>query len=477
MVNIIKRNWLLFFAATMVLFFMLGGRDLWTQEIRWANICQQMLVRHDYLHPFLFNREYYDKPLLSYWLILGFSYLLGALDAFALRIPSAIAGLAVIWSTYRLGSKLISEQAGRIAAWILVATYFFVFWSRVASTDMLNVAGIMLALLWYVTKKDKPSFFNYAVFFLIVSLASLCKGPIAAVLTFIAILPDLFANNNWRKHLRFSFFAAMLPAVCVYLAPFIVSSYFNATGYQESGLWEVFNENVTRFFSPFDHKGPFYTYFIYLPVYLMPWSIFFVFAIFAAIKRWRLLSANTRWLWWSTLMIFIFLTVSGSRRSYYVLPLIPFAILITADWIVFKSQKNHVFKVIIKWLIASFVLINFMIFCIAYPLADKNGTRAFAREVKSRAEKIAPWASWHVTLVDSGGSGKCAVTSFYLGSPNNIQYQKGVPQSTVDKNVILLLSKSQYPDLTKLNQNYEIMHASKETPSSCIALIPIGNRS
>jgi 4-amino-4-deoxy-L-arabinose transferase-like glycosyltransferase len=459
----------------MVLFFMLGGRDLWTMEIRWASTCQQMLLRHDYFHPFVFNREYYDKPLLSYWLMLGIGYLLGALNAIAIRMPSALAGLAVIWSVYRLGSKLISEQVGRIAAWLLVATYFFVFWSRVASSDMLNVAGVMLALVWYVAKKDKPSFVNYAVFFLILSLASLCKGPIATVLTFIAILPDLLAGNNWRKHLHFSLFAAMIPALCVYLAPFIISSHFNTTGYQESGLWEVFHENVTRFFAPFDHKGPIYTYFIYLPAYLLPWSVFFVLAVFAAIKRRRFLPVNTRWLWWSTLLIFVFLTASGSRRSYYVLPLIPLAILTTAEWIVYQSQKTPKFKEIIKWLIALSVIVNFVVFCIAFPLADKNGDQTFAKDIKSKAANLQPWANWHIMMIDVDHAGQCANVSFYLDSPNMLQYQKEIPKLATNSNTILLIPKSLFLNSSRISQNYEILHMYKETQDSCVALIPKGN--
>ena len=31
-----------------------------------------------------------------------------------------------------------------------------------------------------------------------------------------------------------------------------------------------------RYFQPFDHQGPIYTYFIYLPVYLLPWVVFFI---------------------------------------------------------------------------------------------------------------------------------------------------------------------------------------------------------
>src|SRR4051812_48276068 len=83
-------NWL-WFAAIAMLIIMLGGRELWTQEARWANITWQMLYSGDYLHPYLAGAEYYDKPLLSYWLIIVFSKLTGSLTAWSLRIPSALA--------------------------------------------------------------------------------------------------------------------------------------------------------------------------------------------------------------------------------------------------------------------------------------------------------------------------------------------------------------------------------------------------
>ena len=60
----------LFLAAILLIFSFLGARDLWTQEHRWAEITSGMLYRHDYLHPWLGQVTYYDKPLLSYWLIL-----------------------------------------------------------------------------------------------------------------------------------------------------------------------------------------------------------------------------------------------------------------------------------------------------------------------------------------------------------------------------------------------------------------------
>src|SRR6185437_5060971 len=110
----------LFIAAVVMLFTCLGIRDIWTQEHRWADIVYAMIYHHDYLHPKLNGSEYYDKPLLSYWLIIGFAKLLGSLTTWALRLPSAFAGLLAVWSIYSLGKSLKDRSLGLLAGWMLI---------------------------------------------------------------------------------------------------------------------------------------------------------------------------------------------------------------------------------------------------------------------------------------------------------------------------------------------------------------------
>src|SRR5262245_35556093 len=90
-------------AASAALFFIrLGVAELWTHEGRWAAICSHMISSGDYLHPYLFGAEYYDKPLLSYWLMIAAARLLGGLSETAMRSPSALAALLTVWCVYRL---------------------------------------------------------------------------------------------------------------------------------------------------------------------------------------------------------------------------------------------------------------------------------------------------------------------------------------------------------------------------------------
>src|SRR5262245_43107845 len=90
-------------AAAVMLLFMLSGRDLWTQEARWASITWQMIYSGDYLHPYLGTRAYCDKPLLSYWLMIAVSKISGGLSIWALRLPPALAGILTVYCVYWLG--------------------------------------------------------------------------------------------------------------------------------------------------------------------------------------------------------------------------------------------------------------------------------------------------------------------------------------------------------------------------------------
>src|SRR5258706_14998308 len=69
--------WLLPLAATTILLVMLGSQNLWTHEGRWALICREMDRTGDYFHPRLFDDDYFDKTLVSYWLMIGCGLLIG----------------------------------------------------------------------------------------------------------------------------------------------------------------------------------------------------------------------------------------------------------------------------------------------------------------------------------------------------------------------------------------------------------------
>ena len=163
----------------------------------------------------------------------------------------------------------------------------------------------------------------------------------------------------------------------------------------------MLRENVVRFFNPFDHMGPIYTYLIYLPAYTLPWAPFWMIGLWMAVRQWRHIEPNTRWLVWGLGLLFVFFTASGSRRSYYVLPLVPLAQLLAAWWVTRRMAQGKTNPR--RWNIgfgmsATLLLLVLGVF---YPWSNGGGgVIQFGQDVKARASQQAPWDQWRMVMID-----------------------------------------------------------------------------
>jgi len=328
-------------AAAFILLWYIGARGLWGAEDRWAEVVREMRLTGDYFHPSINGRPYFDKPLLSYWFIALVAAITGRLDEWTVRLPSAIAGLLGLWATMNLGKRLWSVERARTAGWILLTTYGLIFWSRTGEADMENMTAIILAVAWYWARREKPGFLSYFVFYAICFIGAQAKGMAAIAVPILVVFPDLIREKRWKAYLSVSHFLAMVAGLSLYLGPLIYAE-MTRSGYQSSGLGLAFKENIVRYFQPFDHKEPFYVYFHYMPQLFFPWIPLLVAAIWAAYAHFKKLDWPSKWLTISTTLIFLFFTLSGSRRSYYILPILPFCALMTSlyfDWE--KEEKSY----------------------------------------------------------------------------------------------------------------------------------------
>lgn len=113
-----------------------------------------------------------------------------------------------------------------------------------------------------------------------------------------------------------------------------------SNGYETNGLMLVFRENIQRYFQPFDYKKPFYVCFYYLPILFMPWTPLLITALSGTVAFFKDSDEKTRWLAKATVVIFLFFIISGSRRSYYFLPLLPFCALLTSVFLVEERRTS-----------------------------------------------------------------------------------------------------------------------------------------
>lgn len=337
-----KSYWEEFLLLAIAIFLLLcglGTRTLWSSEGRWAEITREMFISGDFFHPTIGGLPYFDKPLMTYWAIAGISAVTGRLDEFIIRLPSVIAAVIAVICTIYLGKRLWSRKVGLLAGAFLLTSYGLLKYSRMASAETENLAAIMLAVTWYWIRREKPNFVSFVIFYLIMFVGSHMKGLTAFVVPVLVILPDILRQRRWRCLLRPSHLLALAIGIVVYLAPFLIAAFSEQENYQQNGLVLVFQENIQRFFQPFDHKGPVYLYFYAVPVLILPWIPILVGALITSIKNWKKLDEKTRWLIQAIALIFIFFTLSGSRRNYYILPIIPFCMLLMAIFVIEYSPE------------------------------------------------------------------------------------------------------------------------------------------
>ncbi len=297
-----------------------------------------MFLTGDFFHPSINGEPYFDKPLFTYWVIAILAQGLGQLNELVARLPSAICALVSLCCVYWLGKRLWDEKTGLVATFFMLTSFGFVFWARTAAADMENLCFIVISICWYIYFEKKADFFSYAGFYLICAVGAQFKGLTAVAVPIVVVSCHIFLNNTWKRHLNISNLLAAVLAAIVYVAPFFYAK-ISAQNYGQEGLQLAFRENILRFFRAFDHKEPFYVYLYYVPLLCMPWVFFLAGFLADGLKNYKDLPQNDKWVILSFLAIFILFTLSSSRRSYYILPILPFASLGMAAFITRPAKK------------------------------------------------------------------------------------------------------------------------------------------
>jgi 4-amino-4-deoxy-L-arabinose transferase-like glycosyltransferase len=315
--------------AILVLCANLGLPPLWGSEGRWAVIARSMLQSGNLLYPALGTMGYWDKPLFSYWQILPFAFVLGDVSEFTIRFPSVVWALVMLLLTYSLAKRWFGEQTALLSMGILATSYGFVFWGRNAQVEMTNAAMILLCLWYFLRHKSDSKHTWVYLLGIMMGLGANMKGPVLyAVPVFGIVLLSIIKREwSWIPPLRVLVTATLL-SIAVFLAVPVVGSVHAAT-------WEplhmVWRENVLRFFGLYDHRGSFFTYFITVFCLAAPWSLFLPAAVARSVQTARSRLSQIPEVLILFGAIFLFFNLSGSKRSYYLLPILPFSAILVAN--------------------------------------------------------------------------------------------------------------------------------------------------
>lgn len=299
--------------------------SLWNpDETRDAGIAREMYVEGDFVVPKLNGEAFLEKPPLYYWTCAACYKLTGQITAGTTRLPAALYGFLGILFTFLIGRRLFNARVGFIAAAILGTSVQYFKTSHFALMDSALAALITAAFYFYLSRR-------FLLFILFTILAFYAKGFVAIALIGLVVGADLLMERRLKSLARITVGGAALFIVLV--APWVYGLW--KSGGQEFLKIFFVDNNFLRYAGNLaDHKEPFFFYLGSFPLDFLPWTFIFVGAFYDLfIKEWRrMFSPERRFVGLWFLLMFIFLSLSNSKRSMYFMPLFPSAALLCAIW-------------------------------------------------------------------------------------------------------------------------------------------------
>ncbi|HOE17001.1 MAG TPA: glycosyltransferase family 39 protein [Syntrophorhabdaceae bacterium] len=342
-----SRDWfmllILIIMGCALLFPGLSVRSLWGSEGRWAVVAREMIRSGNYFLPTINGEVYFDKPLFSYWAIIPFALKGGVTEA-AARMPGVLSGIMAVILIFVMGRAFFGSVAGFLAGTTLLTSFMFVYWARTASGEMLNLLGIWCMLWIFLSGGHAGRQWHLVMLYCTGALVAFCKGPVGPAVAFSVMISGCACNvlaemkreglagDRVRKGIQREFrWILSRQGVLGACAGAVLFAFILFLPVIMTGSWDslllMWRENFLRFVRPFDHIEPPYVYVKHTLVFFLPWTLLLVAAIWQ--MHGKGYDPRYRWAIMSAAAIFLFFTASGSRRSYYILPLVPALALIT----------------------------------------------------------------------------------------------------------------------------------------------------
>jgi hypothetical protein len=311
----------------------LGNTPLFDKgEPREALAVQDIVQRGEWLFPLKRASAIPSKPPLFHWSAALAYQFTGQLNEATIRFPSALYATLGVLIVYLLGRKLFGAQVGLLAGAILATTMIYQNQAVSARVDMTLCFFVTLSLcLFYALYRGlltHPVW--YFVFYTLVGLGTLAKGPLGILLPGLVIGVFLALKTRWDLIAKF----ALHPGVFITLL-LVVGWYGLAITRGGEGFVDrqLLSENLGRFFGGSGHSHPVYYYLSYLFSSGLPWSLFFPFMLWDSFRRAVAGDDDRLFLkvWFA--VQFLFFSLSAGKRPVYLLPLFPALALILALWI------------------------------------------------------------------------------------------------------------------------------------------------
>lgn len=303
---------------------LLIGWGLWKMPLtginegRRALTALEMVRNGNWLIPTMNGHIYIDKPPLLYWLMALSAKIFQSTAEWALRLPSALAALAICGLLLRSVKKYLNHDIAILAILILATSLSFTNSAHLAEIEIVLTLFCFAANLFFLDYYFSGKSFFLWLSYICVGLAILTKGPVALLFFFphLIIFGLLKSNRRiWKGLLFWPGWLAML---------IIGGSWYVAIWFSDAGplLRQVIEiDLVGKSLGGLSDSKPFYVYFVNLLGIFAPWILIPIFRY----RKIKLLFASPAALYFtlSTIVPLVIMSLIASKHNKYILPLFP----------------------------------------------------------------------------------------------------------------------------------------------------------
>jgi len=327
-------------------------RGLWTpDEPREADISWSMSQQTDHTLPHLAGKPFLEKPPLSYWLSATAISVLGDTAA-AARAPNilyaVITALAVGSTAYLMAGSSAAFLCVLLTGSLLIAFRVTVWLAPDASL----LAGCSLALYGayagYISTPGRRKLLGYTLMHLGAAMGFMAKSAPGWIVPALALGALIVWERRWTELRRPELYAGLILQVLI-IGPWIVAVARSPIGHEAllTFFWHNLVGRFTRVAGPAaldyttGHANWVGKYLVELPVYLLPWTLLALAALWRAWTATRT-AGLTRTAWRfsvaASLPWLVILSAAATARDVYAAPAMPGFGLLIALWAVDRGD-------------------------------------------------------------------------------------------------------------------------------------------
>jgi len=312
---------------------------------QYANMSLELLRSNSLIQFTDLGENYLDKPPLLFWMS-ALSIAIFGNTTWAFKLPSFFMAWFSVYFLYRFAKIYYSESIAKLSALLYSGSVAFILFTNDIRTDTLMISFVVLAIwqlaLYIESNKTK----HLLIASIALGLSMLAKGPIGLVVPVLAIAPHILLTGRWKPFLKWQIILTPI-IIFIVLSPMLIGLHqqFGWHGirfyFWEQSFGRITGENVWK-------NDATYFYFLHNIAWaFIPFILFLIGGLLFKIKYFK--SQKEYISLFGFLLPFIALSLSHYKLPHYIYVCIPFAAIISAQFLYYwlTKHKNKLDSIII----------------------------------------------------------------------------------------------------------------------------------